>query len=217
MSSWLRRLALLAVCGLALPFLTGGCSKDTQQKAAARPVAGRPVADNSTWQTAWGPLSAADRELIRKVRLASLWEMPAAQEASRLAQSPRVRQISLEIAAQHMTLDQQVRDLAGKLNVELPVAPTAQQKQWLNDIRGSHGHDYDVTYVKWLRLAHGQIFALVGAVRGSTQNSLVRSFSETANTFVLNHMRLLESTGLTSPSAFPAPPSVTPAPAPSPS
>lgn len=164
--------------------------------------------DSGTRETRWGPLSAADRDLIRKVRLATLWEMTIAQEAMERAATARVRKISAEIAAQHDTLDKQVRDLAGKLDVRLPVRPTEEQQRWMADISGRSGRSYDVTYVKWLRLAHGQIFALVGAVRGSTRNTLVRRFSESANAAVLNHQRLLESTGLAGPDAFPPPPAV---------
>lgn len=164
------------------------------------------VADTGIRQTRWGPLSPGDRELVRKVRLASLWEMPMAQDAIQRADSPRVRQVSKEIAAQHHTLDRQVRDLAAELRITLPVKPTDQQQKWMTDISNQVGRAYDVTYVKWLRLAHGQIFGLIGAVRGSTQNTLVRRFSEQANAAVLNHQRLLESTGLTTPDSFPTPP-----------
>ncbi|MDX3106423.1 DUF4142 domain-containing protein [Nonomuraea angiospora] len=161
--------------------------------------------ETRTRQTKWGPLTEADQELIKKVRLASLWEMPMAQDAIQRASSARVRQVSKEIAAQHDMLDGQVRDLAAKLKVKLPVKPTPQQQDWMTDISGRSGSAYDKTYVKWLRLAHGQIFTLIGTVRGTTQNTLVRRFSEQANAAVLNHQRLLESTGLTTPESFPTP------------
>ncbi|MFG1964645.1 DUF4142 domain-containing protein [Nonomuraea sp. NPDC049028] len=173
---------------------------------SAPPAAAATVKDDSTWATKWGPLSAADRELITKVRLATLWEMTMAQEAQTRASTARVRQISKEIAAQHSVLDEQVLALAAKLKVQLPIKPTDLQKEWMDDISSRSGKEYDSTFVKWLRLAHGQIFGLIGAVRGSTQNTLVRPFSEKANAAVLNHQRLLESTGLVSPDAFPSPP-----------
>ena len=211
------RISLLAMIGLAAVLLTG-CNFGTQASATGNDKG----VDTAVWKTKWGPLSAPDRELIRKVRLASLWEMPEAQQAETRGKSPKVRQVSATIAAQHMYLDGAVRDVAAKLNVPLPTAPTAQQQSWMNDINGRKGHDYDVTYVKWLRFAHGQIFALIGTVRGTTQNSLMRSFADTANTYVLGHMRMLESTGLTEPDSFPtAPPATLPpvpaAPAASPS
>ncbi|RVX41548.1 putative outer membrane protein [Nonomuraea polychroma] len=164
-----------------------------------------PEPETGTWQTKWGPLTETDRRLITGVRLASLWEMPMAQDAVQRASTSRVREISKEIAGQHHTLDEQVRDVAAKLKVKLPVTPTDEQQDWMNDISSKSGSAYDATYVKWLRLAHGKVFALIGTVRGSTQNTLVRRFSEQANAAVLNHQRLLESTGLTTPESFPTP------------
>ncbi|MGP3920824.1 DUF4142 domain-containing protein [Nonomuraea sp. 10N515B] len=161
--------------------------------------------ETGTWQTKWGPLSETDCKLITGVRLARLWEMPIAQDAVQRASNPKVREISKEIADQHHTLDRQVRDVAAKLKVELPVKPTDEQQDWMSDISSRSGSAYDATYVKWLRLAHGKVFALIGTVRGSTQNTLVRRFSEQANAAVLNHQRLLESTGLTTPESFPTP------------
>jgi predicted outer membrane protein len=165
-------------------------------------------ADDGTWPTRWGPLSAADRDLIKKVRLATLWEMTISQEAVQRGDSAKVRTISAEISEQHHTLDVEARELARRFDIRLPVEPTEAQQRWMADISGREGRDYDVTFVKWLRLAHGQIFPAIGAVRGSTQNTLVREFAESCNAAVLNHQRLLESTGLAGPDAFPTPPAV---------
>jgi predicted outer membrane protein len=195
---------------------TAGCGRMPQGRAGAQddpadaPVwSAQPSADSSIRQTRWGPLSAVDQDLVKKVRLASLWEMTMAQEATKRAQSPRIRQFSGEIVSQHMILDRRDRALAAQLGVTLPTAPSPTQQEWMAEIRSQRGAAYDSTYVKWLRFAHGQVFALIGTVRGSTQNTLVRPFSEICNKFVLNHQRLLESTGLTSSASFPTPPPVT--------
>jgi predicted outer membrane protein len=215
-----RRAGRAATGALTALLLATGCAAAKQQNAAeadpqtvpqaAQPIpSNAPPADNSVQRTRWGPLSAADRDLIKKVRLASLWEMTMAQEATRKAKSPRVRRISGEIVAQHMVLDRRVRNVAAKLKVELPTEPSDTQQQWMADIRAQRGAQYDRTYVKWLRFAHGQVFALVGSVRGTTRNRLVRPFADLCNRFVLNHQRLLERTGLTTADSFPPPPPVT--------
>ncbi|MFG1689028.1 DUF4142 domain-containing protein [Nonomuraea sp. NPDC049269] len=216
-----QRRPVLAISGVAVLLALGACAglpgaqlPSAQLPAAtvvpgvssAPPAAAATAVDTSTWATKWGPLSAADRELITKVRLATLWEMTMAQQATTRASTARVRKISVEIAAQHHVLDEKGLALAAKLKVQLPIKPTDLQQEWMADISSRSGKQYDSTFVKWLRLAHGQIFALIGAVRGSTQNSLVRRFSEEANAAVLNHQRLLESTGLVNPDAFPSPP-----------
>jgi predicted outer membrane protein len=209
---------VLAICGLAVLLALAGCRQygnvdasgdaaGDKSRAQTAPKPSRsPEPAPTMRKTQWGPLSEADELLIKKVRLASLWEMPIAEEAGEKASTAKVRQVSKKIASQHMYLDQQVRTVAARLPVKLPTKPNADQKKWMADIRSKRGHAYDVTYVKWLRFAHGQIFGLIGQVRGTTQNTMVRKFSEVANEYVLTHQRLLESTGLTTPKAFPPPP-----------
>ncbi|MEV0203306.1 DUF4142 domain-containing protein [Nonomuraea sp. NPDC050691] len=204
-------LCALAACAQYTPTPRSGDLGAVPPTVTIEPVGspaapGVAAADTGTQETRWGPLSETDRDLIKKVRLAGLWEMPMAQDAVQRASRGKVREVSRKIAAQHHALDEQVRDLAAKLDVKLPVKPTDEQQGWMSDISGRSGSAYDVTYVKWLRLAHGKIFTLIGTVRGTTQNTLVRRFSEQANAAVLNHQRLLESTGLTTPESFPAPP-----------
>jgi hypothetical protein len=64
-------------------------------------------------------------------------------------------------------------------------------------------------FVDRLRAAHGKIFPVIGAVRAGTRNPVVRELADRANIFVMNHMKMLESTGLVqygrlAPAAVPA-------------
>lgn len=141
-------------------------------------------------------LNAADMTLLNGVRLAGLWEMPAGQMAAEKGQSKRVRQIGAEIARQHGVLDQLVVQAANKLGATLPTDPTAEQKGWLTEMQNATGARFDQIFVTRLRVAHGKIFPVIGAVRASTRDPIVRKLAEQANTFVNDHMTMLESTGL---------------------
>jgi putative membrane protein len=149
-----------------------------------------------TLQTEETPLTAADRDLVVKVRLAGLWEIPAGKMAMTKGVSPRVRQIGQMIAAQHVRLDDLDREAAKEVNVSLPNVPTDEQQRWLGEMTNASGTDFDDIFVQRLRAAHGKIFPAIGAVRSSTQNETVRKLAQSANAFVLNHLTLLESTGL---------------------
>jgi predicted outer membrane protein len=142
-------------------------------------------------------LGAADLALLTGVRLAGLWEMPAGQMAAARGSRERVREIGAIIAQQHVKLDQDVVDAANKLGVPLPSEPTAEQQGWLKEMRGaSSNQEFDQIFVSRLRAAHGKIFPVVGAVRASTRNDVVRALAEEATTVVMGHMTMLESTGL---------------------
>ncbi|WP_149258281.1 DUF4142 domain-containing protein [Actinomadura sp. K4S16] len=209
------RPVVAALCGLAAALLLGACAPIGRQASdggAVAPQAGAADAAQSTVDTPWGPLGPADRELIVKVRQAGLWEIPVGREAERRASRAATRRNLGEIARQHVRLDALDRAVAAKLNVPLPNQPTADQQSWMSEITGKSGNDYDRTAVARLRMAHGQIYPAIGAVRGSTRNTLVRAFSEQCETFVRTHMRLLEGTGFVTGDMLPDPPQATGAP-----
>lgn len=163
-------------------------------------------------QTSSGPLTAADRDLIIKVRQAGLWEMPAGQYSETRAESQRVKEVGRLIMQDHMKLDQITRQVAKKLGVALPDEPSADQQRWLAQLAAESGPAFDKDYANLLRDSHGKVFIVIAAVRSGTRNAEVRKFAETCITFVMRHMGLLESTGLVDHSQLPEPPTPSPAP-----
>jgi predicted outer membrane protein len=158
-----------------------------------------------------GPVSPADRDLLVKVRLAGLWEMPAGQMAATKGTLPRVREIGAEISGQHGKLDDLVRAAAAKVGVPLPSQPNADQRGWLAEMERASGADFDHVFVERLRAAHGKVFPLIAEVRSGTRNDVVRALAQQANDYVLNHLTLLESTGLVDYTRLPLPPDPVPA------
>src|SRR4051794_3015741 len=141
-------------------------------------------------------LNAADMTLLNGVRQAGLWEIPAGLMAAQKGSSERVRQVGQMIADQHVKLDELVVDAANKLGATLPSTPTTQQQGFLTEMQNNKGVQFDQTFVTRLRGAHGFIFPVIGAVRASTRNPVVRQLADQANIFVMNHMKMLESTGM---------------------
>ncbi|MCI3933673.1 DUF4142 domain-containing protein [Streptomyces sp. AN091965] len=149
-----------------------------------------------TEPTEFGPLSALDRDFVTKVRLAGLWELPAGQQAEERGTTQAVHTAGEHLVEGHTFLDARVREVAAQLRLELPSQPTAQQRRWLAELSAARGAAYDETFANVLRLAHGKVFALVAQVRAGTRNSLVRALADDANTTVLDHIKVLEATGL---------------------
>src|SRR5687768_11350193 len=83
--------------------------------------------------TEWGPLGPADRDLLVKVRLAGLWEMPAGDQAQRRGVDPRVKEIGAKIASEHAELDRATLQAAAKLRVDVPDEPLYDQRLWLGE------------------------------------------------------------------------------------
>ncbi|MDJ0344665.1 DUF4142 domain-containing protein [Streptomyces sp. H10-C2] len=149
-----------------------------------------------TVATQYGPLSALDSEFVDKVRLAGLWETPAGQQAQERGTTQSVRLAGQHLIAGHTELDRQVRSVAAQLGIPLPNQPNDQQREWLAELSAATGQDYDRKFANILRLAHGRVFEVVAHIRATTRNSLVRELANQANATVLDHITVLEETGL---------------------
>src|SRR5690349_8256737 len=93
--------------------------------------------------TPYGPLGPADRDLLVRVRLAGLWEIPSGRMAQDHTTTPRVREVGRIIEADHIQLDEQVRDISAKLNVPLPDRPNPQQQSWLDEMAAKSDKSFD--------------------------------------------------------------------------
>jgi predicted outer membrane protein len=210
-----RRLAVAVAAGLAVINLGGGCAAtgDAPGAAGTGPLHAAPtggaVGTQAVVDAKGGPLSAADRELLVKVRQAGLWEIPVGREAARRAALPVTRKMLGGLADQHVALDNDVRAVAARLRVPLPDQASEEQQGFVKEIFGKSGKAFDRTAVKRLRIAHGNVLPFIGQVRGSTQNKIIRDFAERAAKFVLGHINMLEDTGLVDAAALPPAPAVT--------
>ncbi|WP_455352032.1 DUF4142 domain-containing protein [Streptomyces sp. SYSU K217416] len=163
---------------------------------ADRSGTGQANLNASTVATQWGPLSATDRDFLVKVRLAGLWELPAGQQAIERAPSEAIKAAGDHLVVGHTDLDKRARLVAAKLSVELPNVPNEQQQGWLQELSAASGKTYERKFVQLLRNAHGKVFSLVAQVRHTTRNTLIRQLATDANQTVLDHITMLENTGL---------------------
>ncbi len=159
------------------------------------PQAGGPSLGTTT-QTATGPLTALDRDFVKRVRLAGLWEIPAGRMALAKGGSPEVKTAGQHLVDGHTALDRADLEAAATLGLDVPSEPNDQQKGWLQQLDAAQGAEFDRLFANIVRSAHGQVFAVVAQVRASTQNSTVRDLATVANSTVLDHMTVLEDTRL---------------------
>jgi predicted lipoprotein with Yx(FWY)xxD motif/predicted outer membrane protein len=146
--------------------------------------------------TKWGPLTAADRDLLVKVREMGLAVGSVGRQAQRRARSRQVKAVGKQLTEQHRGLDAQVRTAAARLRVRLPSEPSADQQEWIDELSAESAADYDKFLVNRLRSAHGTVLTVAAQVRTGTRNSLVRALAQRAAGIVMAHMTMLEDTGL---------------------
>jgi predicted outer membrane protein len=150
-------------------------------------------------------VSETDRQLLVKVRVAGLWQVPAAQAADQQADSDVIKQVGTKIAAQHAALGKETRELAQRLGVTLPTEPSEEQQGWVADLSAKVGAEFDTAFATQLRGADGALYQLAAQVRTGTRNESMRAFATKATDVVKTQMSLLESTGKVDFAALPEP------------
>ncbi|MFI7137369.1 DUF4142 domain-containing protein [Streptomyces massasporeus] len=146
--------------------------------------------------TQWGPLTEADRDFVVRVRAAGLWEYPLAQLIKERSTSPEMQEVSKHLLVGHGRLDAGCRKISTDLGITLPNEASPQQQQFVATAEGSTGREFESTAVTIMRVAHGGIFPTIAKIRATTRNSLVRELADTTNDTVLDHITVLEKTGL---------------------
>ncbi|MDQ1647879.1 MAG: hypothetical protein QOJ50_4063 [Cryptosporangiaceae bacterium] len=158
-------------------------------------------------QTKYGPLTAADRDFLSKVRLAGLWEGPAGRKAQERSSSQLVKIAGQHLIAGHADLDAKDIAIAREFNVPLPVEPNVLQTGWLNEMDNAKTpQEFDKVFANRLRNAHGKVYILLSGIRAGTRNTMIRSFAQYCMNTVLDHMTVLERTGDVDFSTLPKPP-----------
>ncbi|MEU6302588.1 DUF4142 domain-containing protein [Streptomyces chartreusis] len=153
-------------------------------------------ADHVIAQTPAGPLTEADRDFVVKVRAAGLWEYPVGKLALQKGTTQAVRTAGRHLVDGHAALDDTDRRVAAKLNITVPNQASPQQQGFVATLEGDTGKQFDSDMANILRTTHGQIFTTVAKIRATTRNSLVRQLADQANDTVLDHITVMEKTGL---------------------
>ncbi|MER7900934.1 DUF4142 domain-containing protein [Streptomyces sp. NPDC096046] len=146
--------------------------------------------------TQWGPLTEADRDFVVRVRAAGLWEYPMAQLIKERSTAPEMQEVAKHLLVGHGRLDAGCRKVSTDLGITLPNEASPQQQQFVATAEGSTGKEFESTAVTIMRVAHGGIFPTIAKIRATTRNSLVRELADTTNDTVLDHITVLEQTGL---------------------
>lgn len=146
--------------------------------------------------TRYGPLTEADRDFVVKVRSAGLWEYPLGEIAMQRGTTAAVKEAGAHLIVGHAGLDELCRRIAPELNITLPNQATPQQQQFVATADSKNGKEFDSTAVNIMRVTHGQIFPVIAKIRASTENTLVRQLADLANDTVLDHITMLEKSGL---------------------
>ncbi|MEU2280609.1 DUF4142 domain-containing protein [Streptomyces sp. NPDC013178] len=201
--------AVIAAAVIAVRATGDEASASETTAGQAQHVGGHSVDAGTAGQAAAGQSGSAtltvtevDRTFLVKVRQAGLWEIPAGRLAQTNSSNEVVKRAGDHLIDGHSKLDQLVREDARILGVELPNEATEEQQGFVKQLEAAKGEEFDKLFANILRSTHGKIFATIGEVRAATQNDLIRRHARQANQTVMDHMEVLEDTGLVDASTF---------------
>lgn len=144
-------------------------------------------------------IDSRDREFLKAIRFANLWEIPMSRLALERGTTKEVKDAANTMLTDHTKLNTAVEELADRFGVTLPNEASSSTQAWIAEISGKQGQDFDQTFVNRFRGAHGSVFQLIAEVRAGTRNPTILEFATQANTIVMTHMTLLERTGYVTP------------------
>ncbi|WP_030865680.1 DUF4142 domain-containing protein [Streptomyces sp. NRRL S-37] len=174
---------ILTLTALAYPTMLGVQNTSTKQ-------------DRVVANTNYGPLTEADRDFVVKVRAAGLWEHPLGLLAMERGTTPEMKEAGEHLVVGHGRLDESCRKISLELGITLPNQASPQQQGFVETVKSTSGKEFDSTAVNIMRVTHGQIFPAIANIRANTRNTLVRQLADQANDTVLDHITVLEKTGL---------------------
>lgn len=145
---------------------------------------------------ATGPLTEADRDFVVKIRAAGLWEYSVGEMALQKGTARGVKTAGEHLIDGHATLDAACRAVASELEITLPNQPSPQQQSFVAQLTVDSGKQFDTDMATILRAMQGQLLPTIASVRTTTKNSLVRALADRANDIVLDHVVVLEKTGV---------------------
>ncbi|MFF7471813.1 DUF4142 domain-containing protein [Streptomyces sp. NPDC008092] len=145
---------------------------------------------------ATGPLTEADRDFVVKVRSAGLWEYPVGQRAIKKGTTKAVRNAGKHLVDGDASLDAAVRNVANQLGITLPNQPSPQQQSFESRLNKESGKQFATDMATTVRATNGQFLTTIASIRSTTRNSLVRALADQANDTVLDHITVVEETGL---------------------
>jgi putative membrane protein len=150
-------------------------------------------------------VSQNDQDVLTMVMQTAMWEIQAGGMAKAQASAATVRTAAATLVGEDTALNQQAAQLAGKVGVQLPGQPDADQQGWLSQLHDEAGATFDHDYVNLARQGNGKLFTAVAAARAGTKNDLIKQFAQSAVGTVMKHMTVLEDTKLVDSASLPDP------------
>ncbi|WP_051765014.1 DUF4142 domain-containing protein [Streptomyces sp. NRRL F-5135] len=158
---------------------------------AALTALAAPMAAPSALAATPGP---GDASFLKAIHQVNLEEIESGTNAGRDAKAACTKKVGAILVRDHTKLDIGVKELAAKLGVTLPTAPSPAQRKAIAAVQAKAGTSgYDAAWLKNEDMGHVETLKLIDREVSTGRNSQVRAAAQAARPVVARHLELIRA------------------------
>src|SRR5258708_31144424 len=123
-------------------------------------------------------LSNIDRDFAQKAAAGGLAEVELGQVVQMNATSQLIKDFGQRMVADHGQANMELKDIAQKENITLPIQPDSKEQAKLKQLSGLHGSAFDTAYTRNMLADHQQDIAEFQKEAQSGQNPALKAFAQ---------------------------------------
>ncbi|MFI7701166.1 DUF4142 domain-containing protein [Nonomuraea sp. NPDC049480] len=137
--------------------------------------------------------SAQDKAYLRQAHRGHLAEIAAGRAALRKSRDRDIREIAWRLIRDHRRLDARLRDVADRLDVRLPSAPSAEQRAALRDVTARWGQRFDRAWLRLQAESHYRSLRLVQVELRRGHSRWVEDLARDSAPVIRHHLRMVRA------------------------
>lgn len=131
-----------------------------------------------------------EAEFMVKAANGGMTEVQAAKIAQQKATNDDVKKFADKMVTDHSKLNDQLKDLAGKLNITIPAAIDADSQSMIDKLNNAKSKDFNKTYMDMMVDAHNKDVDLFQKAAADVANPEVNSFITSALPTLQSHQQM---------------------------
>ena len=139
--------------------------------------------------TALAEMPASGDAFLQKAAQGNITEIQAGELAQNKATTDAVKRFGAMMVEQHTTARDKVEALAKRKNVQIPAAPSQEQKATLDKLQAAEGPRFDQTYVAEMVKSHERTLAMLKSEISSGRDPDTKALAQEILPTVQSHLR----------------------------
>jgi len=147
---------------------------------------------NSFADEASGKATTKEKTFIKKAADGGMTEVKLGEIAQKNGGSDDVKDFGKQMVDDHTKINDNLKEVAGKMNVEVPTKVSAKHEAVIHKLSDLHGAAFDNAYVKEMVKDHKMDIAEFEKADKTVKNSDLKSFIENSTETMKGHLEKIE-------------------------